>query len=277
MSDLSTARGQVSSGVVSTPPISCCLSCAMVSTTHDRPAVALPGWHIRITPVGPDVEIRPITGPPGNWRRQRLTLDASWPVDHLHGHSLGTRTSIEPQVSRWRLISSASQLAAVRSSRAAPKPVLIVVSAANCQPDPSWRPPSVACSTSGLASRREARASAGPAAVAPTSLWRGRRAEERRRPAPGSREALMRQRSGAEQVMEPGNGRGPVAFVNSVQNTRSRKVLGHGPILARSNAACGTNGLLGSSAIPQERTTRSRSACEAPGDRGSRELHRASS
>jgi hypothetical protein len=42
------------------------------------------------------------------------------------------------------------------------------------------------------------------------------------------REALMRQLSGAEQVMKPGNGRDPVVFVNPVQSGHNREAFLHG-------------------------------------------------
>lgn len=46
------------------------------------------------------------------------------------------------------------------------------------------------------------------------------------------REALKRQLSGAEQVMEPGNGRDPVVFVSPVQRCCNREVFVHGHHLA---------------------------------------------
>ncbi len=53
-----------------------------------------------------------------------------------------------------------------------------------------------------------------------------------------SGEALMRQLSGAEQVMEPGNGRDPVVFVNLVQSCCNRDAFVHGLILAQRILGC---------------------------------------
>jgi hypothetical protein len=110
---------------------------------------------IRITPVGPDVEIRN-TGPPGTGGDSESSWTRPDPPTICTVTPSGTRTSSEPQVSRRRLIRWASQLAAVRSRRAVPTPVIIVVSAPNCQPRPRCSSPSGVCSTRGSANRRAA-------------------------------------------------------------------------------------------------------------------------
>ena len=46
-----------------------------------------------------------------------------------------------------------------------------------------------------------------------------------------SREALMRQRSGAEQIAEPGNCRDQVLFVNFIGRSCSRELIRHVPHL----------------------------------------------
>ena len=61
------------------------------------------GWRIRITPVGPDVEIRN-TGPPGTGGDSDSSRTLPDPPTICTATPSGTRTSIEPQVSRWRLI-----------------------------------------------------------------------------------------------------------------------------------------------------------------------------
>ena len=123
------------------------------------------GWRIRISPVGPDVEIRN-TGPPMAGVHSDSRCTSPDPPTICTAAPSGTRTSIEPQVSRRRLISRAVQLAEVRSTLAAPKPVQMVVSVANCQPGtPAADRHLVRSRTmSGLARRREA-------GVTRTSRW----------------------------------------------------------------------------------------------------------
>ena len=129
---------------------------------------------MRITPAGPEVEIRS-TGPPGTGADSAPRRTRPAPPAICTATPLGTRTSIEPQVSRWRSTCSVSQLAVVRSIKADPTPVLIVVSAASCHPGPSWRPPSAACRTRGLVKRRAegvSRTNGGSACIADSrSTW----------------------------------------------------------------------------------------------------------
>ena len=47
------------------------------------------------------------------------------------------------------------------------------------------------------------------------------------------RESLKRQLSGAEEVVEPGNGRDPVVFVDSIQGCCNRETFVHGHNLGR--------------------------------------------
>ena len=81
----------------------------------NSPSLRSLGWRIRITPVGPDVQIRN-TGPPGTGADN----DSSWtrpdPPTICTATPSGTRTSIEPHVSRQRLTRCESQLEVVRSS-----------------------------------------------------------------------------------------------------------------------------------------------------------------
>ena len=197
-------------------PRACAACAAPPSPTPQRPAVALPGVAYQDHP-GWSGCGNPQHRSAGNGRRQRLAPDASWPVDHLHGHSFGDEDldrspGLQTEVDCW--VSQLAQL--VRSSRAAPKPVLMVVSAgqlptgveleaAVCRLQHEWpgQPP-------------------GGGREPDQRRQRQHRCLEVRVPGCSEDllqdfgEAVVRQRSGAEQVAEPGNGRGPVLSVNSI-------------------------------------------------------------
>ena len=183
---------------------------------RERPAVTLLGVAYPDHPSWSGLG-NPQHRPTGDGRRQRLKLDASRPADHLHHHSFG-----DQNLDRTPGLQAEVDLRGVPAGRGEIEPGRPDASADGClngqlparsqlktavcclQHEWSVQPPRGGCEPDQRWQRHHCCLKLGVAGSGEDLLQ-------------DSREALKRQLSAAEQVMEPGKGRDPGVFVNPIQ------------------------------------------------------------
>jgi hypothetical protein len=155
-------------------------------------------------------------------------MDASWSTDHLHGHSFGDENldrtpRLQVEVDLLGVPAGSGEIelgrpeAGPHSCVGGQLPARAQLDTAICRLQHEWlgQPQRGGCEPDQRWQRLHCYLEIGVSASGEDLLQ-------------DSREALMRQLSSAEQVMEPANGREPVVFVDTVQGCCNREAFVHG-------------------------------------------------